>query len=259
MKVAARHRRPHDPPVSRSALRDASTQPRRPCGARRFPRAASSRLQGLRQRDAAIADAGHARSVVAPARCVDHVVRHQAAGGDARARTPNGLRTSAATAGSRTCGRRRRLVGDAVTAPPAGEPAPLFARADDSGFIHAPSVDARRGRGAAAQRASRRRPACRTRDSPFAIDLSSRRVREAARLLDGRAPGAAARRAARLSLRAQPARPRPRSLRRAVARSRAARGAPARSDGAARRADRGEQRRRRAGAAAASGAMRRAR
>ena len=71
-----------------------------------------------------------------------------------------------------------------VTTPPAGEEGPLFALPDDTGFIHAPSLthaataallrNAHLGSGGAVQP-----------DGPFAIDLSSRRVRQAAWVLDG--------------------------------------------------------------------------
>ena len=69
-------------------------------------------------------------------------------------------------------------------APPAGEAAPLFAATVDGGFVHAPSLthaaaaallrNAHLGAGNTATPAG-----------PFAIDLSSRRAREAAQLLDG--------------------------------------------------------------------------
>ena len=68
--------------------------------------------------------------------------------------------------------------------PPAGEAAPLFANTVDGGFIHAPSLthaaaaallrNAHLGAGNTAQPSG-----------PFAIDLSSRRARLAAQLLDG--------------------------------------------------------------------------
>jgi hypothetical protein len=69
-----------------------------------------------------------------------------------------------------------------------GEPAPLFAPANDSGFIHAPSMthaaaaallrNAHLGPGGVPQA-----------DGSFAIDMSSRRVREANRLIDGMRQG----------------------------------------------------------------------
>src|SRR5262249_54764617 len=74
--------------------------------------------------------------------------------------------------------------GVSVTTLPAGEPGPLFTYPGDSGFIHAPSLT--HAAAAALLRnahlGASGRPAP---DSPFAIDLSSRRVREAERLLDG--------------------------------------------------------------------------
>ena len=67
---------------------------------------------------------------------------------------------------------------------PPGEQAPLYALPKDSGFIHAPSVT--HASAAALLRNAHLGPSgLPTEKSPFAIDLSSRRVREASRLLDG--------------------------------------------------------------------------
>jgi hypothetical protein len=67
---------------------------------------------------------------------------------------------------------------------PAGEPGPLQTAASDSGFIHAPSMA--HAAAAALLRNSHLGPTGVPKpDGPFAIELSSRRVREAARLLDG--------------------------------------------------------------------------
>ena len=67
---------------------------------------------------------------------------------------------------------------------PAGELAPLAFPANDSGFIHAPS--ATHATAAALLRNAHLGPTgVPAADDPFAIDLSSRRVREAERLLDG--------------------------------------------------------------------------
>jgi hypothetical protein len=71
-----------------------------------------------------------------------------------------------------------------VTSPPAGEEGQLRTLAGDTGFIHAPSITH------AATAALLRNAHLGAGDvpgstSPFAIDLSSRRVREANRLLDG--------------------------------------------------------------------------
>src|SRR5262249_62159916 len=67
---------------------------------------------------------------------------------------------------------------------PAGEQAPLVFPANDSGFIHAPS--ATHATAAALLRNAHLGPSgVPAADGPFAIDLSSRRVREAERLLDG--------------------------------------------------------------------------
>ena len=68
--------------------------------------------------------------------------------------------------------------------PPPGESAPLSAPANDTGFIHAPS--ATHGAAAALLRnAHLGATGITSADSPFAIELSSRRAREAARLIDG--------------------------------------------------------------------------
>lgn len=67
---------------------------------------------------------------------------------------------------------------------PPGEPAPLFAPAKDSGFIHAPSLT--HASTAALLRNAHLGPfGVPDPNGPFAIDLSSRRVREASRLLEG--------------------------------------------------------------------------
>jgi hypothetical protein len=72
----------------------------------------------------------------------------------------------------------------AVTTLPAGETGPLIAAANDSGFIHAPSST--HAAAAAVLRNAHLGPkGLPDANSPFAIDLSSRRVREADRLLDG--------------------------------------------------------------------------
>jgi hypothetical protein len=67
---------------------------------------------------------------------------------------------------------------------PPGEPAPLYAPVNDSGFIHAPSLT--HASTAALLRNAHLGPAGTPEPKgPFAIDLSSRRVREASRLLEG--------------------------------------------------------------------------
>jgi hypothetical protein len=72
----------------------------------------------------------------------------------------------------------------AVTTLPAGEAGPLVTRNNDSGFIHAPSMT--HAAAAALLRNAHLGPTgTPAPDSPFAIDLSSRRAREAKRLLDG--------------------------------------------------------------------------
>jgi hypothetical protein len=76
----------------------------------------------------------------------------------------------------------------AVTTLPAGEPGPLQTAVDDSGFIHAPSMT--HAATAALLRNAQLGPAgVADANGPFAIDLSSRRVREANRLLDGMRKG----------------------------------------------------------------------
>lgn len=67
---------------------------------------------------------------------------------------------------------------------PPGEQSPLFALARDSGFIHAPSM-AHASTAALLRNAHLGPTGIPQQDGPFAIDLSSRRVREASRLLDG--------------------------------------------------------------------------
>ena len=72
----------------------------------------------------------------------------------------------------------------AVVPLPAGEPGPLFTYSGDSGFIHAPSLT-HAAAAALLRNAHLGASGAPTPDSPFAIDLSSRRLREAERLLDG--------------------------------------------------------------------------
>jgi hypothetical protein len=67
---------------------------------------------------------------------------------------------------------------------PEGEPAPLRAAPNDSGFIHAPSM-AHAATAALLRNAHLGASGVPGADGPFAIDLSSRRVREARWLLDG--------------------------------------------------------------------------
>jgi hypothetical protein len=68
--------------------------------------------------------------------------------------------------------------------PPPGEAAPLFAHANDTGFIHAPSM-AHASTAALLRNAQLGSDGVAESNAPFAIDLSSRRVREASWLLDG--------------------------------------------------------------------------
>src|SRR5262249_37090652 len=79
---------------------------------------------------------------------------------------------------------RQAPPGVSVTTLPAGETAPLFTYPGDSGFIHAPSLT-HAAAAALLRNAHLGASGAPTPDSPFAIDLSSRRLREAERLLDG--------------------------------------------------------------------------
>ena len=67
---------------------------------------------------------------------------------------------------------------------PAGESGPIFAHVNDTGFIHAPSV-AHASTAALLRNAQLGASGIPNEAGPFAIDLSSRRVREASWLLDG--------------------------------------------------------------------------
>jgi hypothetical protein len=71
-----------------------------------------------------------------------------------------------------------------IPSPPAGEPGPLQAPANDSGFIHAPSM-AHATTAALLRNAHLGPTGVPNATGPFAIDLSSRRAREASRLLEG--------------------------------------------------------------------------
>ncbi|MEP6729177.1 MAG: hypothetical protein ABJE10_01000 [bacterium] len=71
-----------------------------------------------------------------------------------------------------------------ATALPSGEQGPVYPLAKDSGFIHAPSL-AHASTAALLRNAHLGPTGAPTQNSPFAIDLSSRRVRAASRLLDG--------------------------------------------------------------------------
>jgi hypothetical protein len=68
--------------------------------------------------------------------------------------------------------------------PPVGEAAPLFAHVNDTGFIHAPSMT-HASTAALLRNAQLGADGSAEKNGPFAIDLSSRRVREASWLLDG--------------------------------------------------------------------------
>jgi hypothetical protein len=71
---------------------------------------------------------------------------------------------------------------------PANEPAPLFAQPGDTGFIHAPSLT-HAAAGALLRNAHLGANDAPSDTSPFAMRLSSRRVREAEQLLDGMRQG----------------------------------------------------------------------
>ena len=68
--------------------------------------------------------------------------------------------------------------------PPAGEKGPMVAPADDSGFIHAPSLT-HAAAAALLRNAHLGGSGVPSPESPFAINLSSRRVRDAERLMEG--------------------------------------------------------------------------
>jgi hypothetical protein len=68
--------------------------------------------------------------------------------------------------------------------PPPGETGPIFAHVNDTGFIHAPSMT-HAATAALLRNAQLGSAGLAAADGPFAIDLSSRRVREASWLLDG--------------------------------------------------------------------------
>jgi hypothetical protein len=72
----------------------------------------------------------------------------------------------------------------ASIAPPSGETEPLFAQTADPGFIHAPSL-AHASTAALLRNAHLGHHGDALPEGPFAIDLSSRRIREAEQLLDG--------------------------------------------------------------------------
>ena len=100
--------------------------------------------------------------------------------------------------------------------PPPGETAPLFAHVNDTGFIHAPSMT-HASTAALLRNAQLGSSGVAEANGPFAIDLSSRRVREASWLLDGVRQGQPLGGAARLSLRATAARPAQGSVHRTAA------------------------------------------
>jgi hypothetical protein len=68
--------------------------------------------------------------------------------------------------------------------PPANEPGPIFAQPNDCGFIHAPSLE-HATTAALLRNAHLGHDGAARAEGPFAIDLSSRRVREAQQLLNG--------------------------------------------------------------------------
>jgi hypothetical protein len=79
---------------------------------------------------------------------------------------------------------RPRWISIPVQEPPSTEPGPLERRLDDTGFVHAPSLT-HAAAAALLRNAHLGASDSPSADSPFAVDLSSRRVREAERLLDG--------------------------------------------------------------------------
>lgn len=96
-----------------------------------------------------------------------------------RARNPTGLRLG----GYGWVVNLKPEVRQTPVATPAGESGEVFARTDDSGFIHAPSL--MQAQAAALLRNTHLTHARADAQDLFAVDLSSRRVRLAAMLLDG--------------------------------------------------------------------------
>src|SRR5262249_21396440 len=78
----------------------------------------------------------------------------------------------------------RPAAAGAPATPPPGEEGPLLMQPNDSGFIHAPSM-AHAATAALLRNAHLGSSGVPQQSGPFAIDLSSRRVREAKWLLDG--------------------------------------------------------------------------
>jgi hypothetical protein len=79
---------------------------------------------------------------------------------------------------------RPEAIARTEVTPPPGETAPLFAHVNDTGFIHAPSMT-HAATAALLRNAQLGSDGVAESDGAFAIDLSSRRVREASWLLDG--------------------------------------------------------------------------
>ena len=96
-----------------------------------------------------------------------------------RAKTPAGLRLG----GYGWVLNLKPSMQQASVATPEGESGPVFARADDGGFLHAPSV--MQAQTAALLRNAHLTHARADAQDLFAVDLSSRRVRLAATLFDG--------------------------------------------------------------------------
>ena len=82
----------------------------------------------------------------------------------------------------------RPATAPAAVTPPANEPGPIVANPNDSGFIHAPTLT-HAAAAALLRNAHLGATGVPQPDGPFAIDLSSRRAREASRLLDGMRQG----------------------------------------------------------------------
>ena len=82
----------------------------------------------------------------------------------------------------------RPMPPSATVTPPPGESSPLATLSDDTGFIHAPSAT-HAAAAALLRNAHLGATGITSADSPFAIELSSRRAREAARLIDGTRQG----------------------------------------------------------------------
>ena len=151
------------------------------CGTGRLPRQPGLSA-GVGHRGAGVPGGGHHRSLGAPARRLGDFVCDQAIGVDAHGWSEG------VYVGGYGWVENLRMAPAPTPVPaaqlPAGEQAPLVFPANDSGFIHAPSATHATA-AALLRNAHLGATGVPAADGPFAIDLSSRRVREAEHLLDG--------------------------------------------------------------------------